>query len=635
MADEAPKGQVEIKAEYVAPKERTNIFKLATGSGGDAIESNELEYEDEFKGLYGLGVIQGAASDIQVIEPPVTPKRLMGLVQQNNTLQPCIDAMVRNVHGTGYAIELKEAVAGQDQTNDPTVKKTRGWFDEVWPRVSFQQLRKQMGMHKEQCGNAYWEILRNLKGELMMLRDLDPRLMRLVALSPVTEQKVTIKRGGEDITLNVMMRYRRFVQVLGTKRVFYKEYGCPMLINKKTGALLDDNAANRIQLFRDQAMGSEVLHFRGMEDVDTPYGVPKWYPQMPSVLGSRKAEEFNLEYFNAGGVPPIMIFVQGGTLGGKMKEALEEFLSSKPGAKQGAPVFEVQSTGGTIDNPGQGARVTVEKFDQARQKDSMFENFDEKCEGRIRRAWRLPPIFVGKSDDYNLATAQASYAVAEAQVFKPERDEFDDLMNNTIMREVDPSGKTVMRSIGLPVKDVNQQLLAANAAFAAGGLAVDHYIETLNEVASMAMKVREGATEQHAKLMEQKVDMGGALIEVAKRPPPTQAGAAPGSTKAPAGKGIGSKSGPSSSSPAPKVRAVKVEDVAEEFLAAVRKNELVGIAETLSILRGFDAEQMLLFKSLLEDGPLKEAVDVSLEEFRRQAEADEVRQEVEEQTVTG
>jgi PBSX family phage portal protein len=629
MADaEAPKDTPKFtEAVYVQPKERSSFFKLATGAGGDAIESNQLDYEDEFKGIYGADVPQGVGKDVQIIQPQDLPKRLMALVQQNNTLQQCADAMVRNVHGTGYVIELKEKVAGKEQDDDPLVKKTRGFFDEVWPRLSFQQLRKQMGMHKEQCGNAYWEILRNRAGKLMMLRDLDPRLMRLVTLSPATEQKVTIRRGGEEITLQVMMRYRRYVQLIGTRRVFYKEYGCPLLINKKTGDLLEDTAANRLALFKLQAMGSEVMHFRAMEDVDTPYGVPKWYPQMPSVLGSRKAEEFNLEYFQAGGVPPIMIFVQGGTLGPKMKEALEEFLSSRPGAKQGAPVFEVQSTGGTIDSPGQGARVTVERFDQERQKDSMFENYDNNCEGRIRRSWRLPPIFVGKSDDYNLATAQASYAVAEAQVFKPERDEFDELMNNTIMREIDPSGKTVMRSIGLPVKDVNQQLLAANAAFAAGGLAVDHYIETLNEVAGMAMKVREGATEQHQSLMDQKVQMGGALIEVAKRPPPTAAGAPPGGTKAPAATGTGSKSGPSSSSPAPKVRAAKVEDLADTFLAAVRKNELQSVSEVLGSLRGLDAEQTLLFKSLLENGPLKDAVDASLAAFRKAEQAERERRE--------
>jgi hypothetical protein len=124
--------------------------------------------------------------------------------------------------------------------------------------------------------------------------------------------------------------------------------------------------------------------------------------------------------------------------------------------------------------------------------------------------------------------------------------------------------------------------------------------------------------------------MGAALIEVAKRPQPTQAGAPPGSTQAPKGKGVGSASLPSNSSPKPKVRAVtKGDDLAEMFLTAVRQNETQAVSEVLVSLRGLDAEQTLLFKSLLENGPLKDAVDASLEEFQRQPDADKVREEAE------
>jgi PBSX family phage portal protein len=404
MADEKNKSGAEISAMYVRPKEQTALFKLA--GSASPIESNSLEYEDEFKGTYGPSMPQGAKA--QILEPPVLPKTLMALCHQNNTLMTCIDAYVTNVHGMGHDVVLDvpgtETNSNPMKTDPPEVKAVKDFLSEVWPMMSFLELRKLTGTETQQCGNGYWELLRDWPNkDLQMIRPLDAKLMRLVALSDPVVVPVTVRRNGGETTLQVVRRFRRFVQSIGTKFVFYKEYGCPLLINKNTGELLEDVAANRVKLFRDKAMGTEVMHFRAMDDVETPYGVPQWWPQMPSVLGQRKAEEFNLDYFEAGGVPPLMIFVQGGTLGSTMKDALEEFLSSKPGAKQGAPVFEVQSTGGSLDNPGQGARVLVEKFGTERQKDSMFEAYDEKCEERIRRAWRLPPIFVGKSNDYNLA----------------------------------------------------------------------------------------------------------------------------------------------------------------------------------------------------------------------------------------
>lgn len=589
-------------AVYVAPKERSQLVKL---DGTDQpVESNSLLYEDEFKGTYGGSAMPAnwtGANDVQIMQPPVLPKTLQALVHQNNTLSQCCDAMVTNVHETGYELGLKDpptTKAGEEPAKDPKVAAVEGFFDEVWPGLSFLQLRKKMGQDKERTGNAYWEVLRTARGEMVMLRPLDVKLTRMVIMSKPYDVEVSVKRGGVDVKLRVSMRYRRFVQSIGTTFVFYKEYGCPLLINKKTGELFENTPENRIKLLRARCLGTEVLHFMGMEDVDTPYGVPKWYPQMPSVLGSRKAEEHNLEYFEAGGVPPLMIFVQGGVMGATMKTALEEFLSSKPGAKQGAPVFEIASTGGEIGGANPGAKVLVERFGTERQKDSMFESYDEKCEARIRRAWRLPPIFVGKSDDYNLATAQASYAVAEAQVFKPERDEFDEKMNKTILRELDPTGSVVIRSKGLPVKDVNQQIIALNAAFAAGALDVEHYVEQLNEVVSLAMKVRAGAKEDQQAGFDQKREMGAALIEVAKRPPPTA-----GTT--PKAKGTGSKSGPSDSSKKP-AAVKKGEGLAQELVQALYAEAGAQLQSVLNQVLGLSPEEMYFFKAELASDELRD-----------------------------
>lgn len=575
-------------AEYVSPVERSIIRKLDGSAGNVDVASNSLSYEDEFKGAY-IGDWKGAPG-VHILEPPVLPKTLQALIHQNNTLMGCIAAMVTNVHETGYEITLKNpppVKPGETPAEDPRVTAVKGFFDEVWPGMSFQQLRKKTGKDQEGVGNAYWEVLRNLRGEMVMIRHMEPKLTRMVRLSEPTDVEVTVTRGGKPTTLRVPMRYRRFVQTIGASYVFYKEYGCPLLIDKKSGLLMEDNPQNRIDLYRRKAMGTEVLHFIAEEDVETPYGVPKWYPQMPSVLGSRKAEEHNLDYFDSGGVPPLMIFVEGGVIGSRMKDALAEFLSSKPGAKQGAPVFEVMSTGGSLDGAGGSkATVKIERFGSERQQDSMFEEYDDKCESRVRRAWRLPPIFVGKADDYNLATAQASYAVAEAQVFRPERDDFDERVNTTIMRELDPTGEVIMRSKGLPVKDVNQQLTALQNAWTAGALDVDHYVEQLNEAVSLSMKVRATALDEQQEAIKAKTEMANALVEVAKRPPPE--------------KGTGSQSGPSNSSPKPKASVKKGEDIAQDMVEALFKKSGDLLKRTMDDLLTTNMTELSMFQETFE-----------------------------------
>ena len=500
------------------------IYKLAAGADS---QSNALLYEDEFKQWY-----TPEAERPTLIAPPIDPRTLFRMAQTSNSLGQCIDAMVRNVHGTGFGIEDAQNLE-EENVDDPETKKVKGFFQEVWPGMTFQQLRHQTGVDQETCGYCFWEMLRNKRGELVMIRRLDPKITRLVRLGDPMNSPVKVRRGDETITLNVPMRYRRYAQRIGTQLVYFKDYRCPFLINSRSGELLTDNPANRLKLMKDNELGTEVLYFRLKEDVDTPYGVPTWYPQTPSVLGSRKAEEHNLDYFNSGGVPPMMIFVQGGTLGPSMKQTLDDYFSSTPGAKQGAPVFEVQPTGGSLDGGDSKVDVKIERFGSERQNDSMFEAYDEKCEGRIRRAWRLPPIFVGRSDDYNLATAQASYAVAEAQVFKPARDDFDTTINSTILLELAPSGKLSLRSKGLPVQNTAEQLNAVAQAFAAGAIDVEQLLLQLNEITSLSMKLRPAALDEFNKQMKAKIEMAEATVSMMKNPPAPNNNERPGTSKGP------------------------------------------------------------------------------------------------------
>ena len=102
MADEAktPDGPT-YSSVYVGPQERemSAIKKLAGVSDGSTIESSSIEYEDEFRGKYGAQLLPGVTNGVQVIQPSISPKDLMSLMQHNNTLQQCADALVTNRPG--------------------------------------------------------------------------------------------------------------------------------------------------------------------------------------------------------------------------------------------------------------------------------------------------------------------------------------------------------------------------------------------------------------------------------------------------------------------------------------------------------------------------------------------------------
>lgn len=487
---------------------------------GKGVASRAGEFEDDFRGSYGIGQLTSGAA---VIEPPYTITQLESFVDVNNALRPCIDAMITNVDGTGWVVETteknakvkakeKEVLAqGKLPANDDEVKKSddmdmddpviRGlvdFFREPWPGMSFTTIRKKLRRDLHATGTAYLEVMENLTGEITFVRHIEAKTMRLISLDEGYWTDVKLMRGGKEVTVTTHVRRRRCVQRINQTDVYFKEFGAERDLNRKTGAWAKEG-----EVLDPQLKATQVIVFVLDKDVSTPYGVPRWISQLPSVLGSRKAEEYNLNYFDAGGVPPALILVQGGALAGDSKIALESYLNTDPKSKNRAVVVEIAggSSGATISDT-QKTDVKVHEFGGAQQKDMMFDAYDKRCEQLVRKSWRLPPLFVGLTDDYNFASAYASYVVAEAQVFKPERDEFDEIITLKLVRALTKSNQYAFRSLGLSVADVAEQMKFVESAKGKNAITFEEYIRKGNQLLGLDLEVNPQADEMAAAAME-------------------------------------------------------------------------------------------------------------------------------------
>lgn len=472
-----------------------------------AVGSNAAEIEDEYHTLY-----IGGANERGIIEPPYNLRLLDRLAQENNALSPCIEAMVTNVDGTGYSFTSKDDEA-EDTEDDTQITQLDEFFAEPWPGESFITIRKKLRRDLERTGNAYLEVLRNAQDQIVFVRWVDAKMMRLLKLEQAIPVQKTIRRNGVDVTITVMERHRRFCQLLnGVTLVYFKEFGVAADLNKVDGIW-----AQQGQRLPANKRASEIIHFTALPDAKTPYGVPRWINQLPSVLGSRKAEEFNLEFFDNGGVPPALVILQGGTLQAETRNAIEKkAVFGAASNKNRLVVLEVEPSGGSLDHP-TNARVTVERFGGERQSDSMFEAYDDKCESRIRRAFRLPPIFVGKADDYSFATAYVSYNVAEAQVFKPERDEFDEVISMKLLVAMGfPDYR--MTSKPLTIEDATLKLQGIEIALGTGRVDMEDILYEINEACGTDIKVSEEP--EYATGTTLTVDASGNIVPAAQPTPP-------------------------------------------------------------------------------------------------------------------
>ena len=549
------------KEDAVLDKDEPQIHFIRKASKKDTqvVTSDVLIFEDEFQGLY----VSNRKNTNVVIEPPFNPLVLASLVTRNNILQQCITTMEVNIDGTGHTFELldpeedkktgdadvdsgpEQGIEGKQvdggESEDPKLPVAKvlkfapignellgepapttlgaipsddempeevdkekemleHFFDEPFPGMSFVTLRRKLRVDLEATGNAYMEVIRNLKGEVVFLRHLESVMMRLVKLDAPTDVNVTVMRGETEITAVLPMRERRYCYKVGANLVFYRDFGSSRKINKKTAAWIEEDDKNVDQ----SLIGSEVIHFTVNKDFRTHYGLPRWINNLPSVLGSRKAEEYNLEFFDSGGIPPAVMFIQGGALVGGVKEQLQHFLSGKASQKHRAAIVEVTSTSGSLDSAGS-VQVKTERFGSS-VTDFMFQKYDDQTKEHIRTSFRIPGVLIGISNDYNLATSISALKSAEAQVFQPERFEFDEVINKKILKAL---GAKRYKFASNPTVFTDENIQVQAMQYAAAAIGGEEMVKTLNTITGLSMEYSEAHDPAKQQPMGDPNAMGG------------------------------------------------------------------------------------------------------------------------------
>jgi capsid portal protein len=220
-------------------------------------------------------------------------------------------------------------------------------------------------------------------------------------------------------------------------------------------------------------------------------------------------------------MPPAIIFIQGGALVGGVREQLDNFLSGKASMKHRAAIVEVASTSGTLDSAGS-VQVKVERFGSSAT-DFLFQKYDDQTKEHIRMSFRLAPILIGSSTDYNYATSLSSIRACESQVFQPERFEFDEKINNTLMKALGAKRYRFSSKSTVFADSTTQLQSMVHAAKVLGGKEV---IDTLNEITGLKMEYDESKDPAQQQQQQQPQEgMGEAeapQMEQGQPPDPTQ-----------------------------------------------------------------------------------------------------------------
>jgi len=454
-----------VKEAYKGQAKRTTVLKatvVGDKPGSDAWSRAMAETDENNLPFQTAGAL----------DPPYDFNSLCFLLEHSSALKQCVEAYATNIDGFGHHweptinLDGEEAkqqvrdlmeqgiVPGGDNPTDEQINtqiKTmhkearkeylflRNLFEgfTATDGYSFTKLRRITREDKETTGGAYWEVLRNKAGQVSRLVYVPSHTMRLMPLNgpfvPITRKQKTGPLTYEDVTTR--KRFRHFAQTTGTKVVYFKEFGDPRTVSMRTGKVINTEEEREQMIQEGDAPATEIIYWN-IHSSRTPYGVPRWIGALLSVLGSRSAEEVNLAYFDNKSVPPLALLVSNGRLADNAVERLENYIDREiKGQENFHKILIIEAEEQGTAETGK-LKLELKPLTEAQYKEELFSKYDERNIDKVGQAFRLPPILRGETPaSLNRATAQASIRFAEEQVFEPERNDFDFVINHKLLSE--------------------------------------------------------------------------------------------------------------------------------------------------------------------------------------------------------
>lgn len=324
------------------------------------------------------------------------------------------------------------------------------WFANCCSDRSFVQLRRDVREDIKSHGWGCIEFMRNHYGELKRLSYIPGYTIRPMVdpgeLVDVAEND-SVTPLSKDREVLVKRRFSVYVQIMGGRKVYFKSPRDPRVVSRTTGKIYKDLRALRRPIDAeppgegpDATPANELLYLSD-HDPRSPTPPPVWIGNLVSVLGGREADETNYFYLADKAIPAGLVFVHGGRVPKGTRQRLESRIKNELAGARGTGKFlvveAIPSQGGTADERSVLPSVTFQSLRDAQTSDALFTTYDERTSDRIGASFRLSPMLRGYTpSSLNRATAYAAMEFSEQQVFQPEREEFDWIVNRYIMPEI-------------------------------------------------------------------------------------------------------------------------------------------------------------------------------------------------------
>lgn len=396
--------------------------------------------------------IQLLVSQEKIIEPPFDLYSLATMQENSSEMGPAIDAMEVGIAGWGWLLEPRLDLQKSDEFTKSNAEKERvrlvNFFEYASMDDDYNTFRGKQVRDYETVGSSCIEIIRGSDGEIqgwehipscqiyLGKQDSETTMISVPILELQLDKSVQITYVDRYKRLRLYCQKRQTRRAdmsitVGAKAVWYKEFGDPRKIHKRTGAILE-KAQEIEKATQEGNLANELVYFKQYSP-RTPYGLPRYIGNLFAIYGTRKAELINFNTFTNNNIPSMVVCVSNGQLTEGSVKRISTFVESHIQGNDNYSKFLILEAEGDVEGEDGGqVKIDIKPLTGEQHKDALFQKYSDNNKDSIRRAWRLPPILVGRADEYTRATADTGKRIGDEQVFAPQREKWDKWVNRVL-----------------------------------------------------------------------------------------------------------------------------------------------------------------------------------------------------------
>lgn len=355
-------------------------------------ESKQIP-EDTFKDRYkGDGLV----------EPIYNLEALAQLLELNTYHYRAVKTKARDVAGLGYRLEPAEDI---ESPSDEQKDIAQEFLNNLNPSKTLTEINDMIMVDHEATGNAFYEIIRNEENELVGIEHIPAHTMRV----------------HNDM--------KRFVQMRGNNKVWFKRYGLENDVHYATGDIEKPNSID----FKNRA--TEVMQLKNYTSRSDYYGIPDVVPALSAILGDKERQEYNTSFFDNHAIPAYAVTVTGAELDEDTERQIRQFFQQDV-KKSNHSTLVLTAKKPEGDYSGEPVEFNFQAL-STDVKEASFRMFRQDNRDEILSSHGVPPYRAGITVEGQMggSSAKESTEIYKQSIIKPKQEMLESRINRFILQE--------------------------------------------------------------------------------------------------------------------------------------------------------------------------------------------------------